>query len=335
MEALYYHKEKNNEIVCELCPHNCHISDYKLGICKVRQNIDGVLYSKNYGQVSSMGFDPIEKKPLYHFYPGSEILSIGSIGCNLKCEFCQNWQISQTSVEGFRRGTDKMNSGEILEIAVTKKNNIGIAYTYNEPTVFIEFMLDIAKEAKRNNLKNVMVTNGYINQDPLNELNEYMDAYSVDLKAFNNDFFKKYTKSELEPVKEALININKADKHLEIKNMIIPGLNDNVEEFRLMLQWIGENLGKKTVLHISKYYPTYKLNIESTSVEKMLELNEIANEYLDFVYLGNILLAEGNNTNCPRCNEILIRRTGYMTQKSVNSIGNCIKCDAHVFDHLN
>ena len=207
MEALYYHKVENNEVVCELCPHNCHISDYKLGTCKVRQNIEGILYSKNYGQVSSLGFDPIEKKPLYHFYPGTEILSVGSLGCNLACEFCQNWQISQTSVEGFKRGTDKMNPDEIMEIALSKESNTGIAYTYNEPTVFFEFMVDIAKKAKSNELKNVMVTNGFINQDPLNELNEYMDAVNVDLKAFNNAFFKKYNKSEQAPVKKTTINM--------------------------------------------------------------------------------------------------------------------------------
>lgn len=336
MEALYYSKIDNHKIKCELCPHNCILKNNQFGICKVRINKNGKLISQNYGVVSSIGFDPIEKKPLYHFYPGSQILSIGSLGCNLQCDFCQNWQISQTSVEDSKRGNQIFRSDKIIDLALSKEKNVGIAYTYNEPTVFFEFMLEVAKKAKHNELKNVMVTNGFINQEPLNELNKYVDAYSVDLKAFNNKFFVKYTKSQLEPVKETLKNIVKAGKHLEITNLVIPGLNDNPEEFELLIKWINENLGKDIVLHISKYYPTYKLKIEPTSIETMLELNNIANKYLDHVFLGNVLLPDSNNTSCPNCNEILLKRTGYLTQKhSVNSVGDCIKCGTHVLNHLN
>ena len=336
MEALYYNKMDDGKIKCELCPHNCIVKKNQSGICKVRVNKNGKLISQNYGVVSSIGFDPIEKKPLYHFYPGSEILSIGSLGCNLQCEFCQNWQISQTSVEDFKRGNEIFKSDKIIDLALSKEKNVGIAYTYNEPTVFFEFMLEVAKKAKQNKLKNVMVTNGFINQKPLNELNKYIDAYSVDLKAFNNKFFIKYTKSQLEPVKETLKNIVKAGKYLEITNLVIPGLNDNPEEFELMIKWIKENLGKDIVLHISKYYPTYKLKIEPTPVETMLELNNIANKHLDHVFLGNVLLSDGNNTHCPNCNEIIIKRTGYLSQKhSVNSVGDCTKCGTHVLNHLN
>ena len=336
MEAQYYHKIDNDKINCVLCPHNCIVKNNQSGICKVRINKNGKLISQNYGVVSSIGFDPIEKKPLYHFYPGSEILSIGSLGCNLQCEFCQNWQISQTSVEDFKRGNQIFKSDKIIDLALSKEKNVGIAYTYNEPTVFFEFMLEVAKKAKQNKLKNVMVTNGFINQKPLNELNNYVDAYSVDLKAFNNKFFIKYTKSQLEPVKETLKSIVKAGKHLEITNLVIPGLNDKPKEFELMLKWVNENLGKDIVLHISKYYPNYKLKIEPTSIETMLELNNIANKYLDHVFLGNVLLPDGNNTCCPNCNEIILKRTGYLTQKhAVNSVGDCIKCGIHVLNHLN
>ncbi|NOQ26399.1 MAG: AmmeMemoRadiSam system radical SAM enzyme [Bacteroidales bacterium] len=336
MEALYYSKIDNHKIKCELCPHNCILKNNQSGICKVRVNKNGKLISQNYGVVSSIGFDPIEKKPLYHFYPGSEILSIGSLGCNLQCAFCQNWQISQTSVEDFNGGNQIFKSDKIIDLALSKEKNVGIAYTYNEPTVFYEFMLEVAKKAKQNELKNIMVTNGFINQEPLNELNKYIDAYSVDLKAFNNEFFIKYTKSQLEPVKETLKNIVKAGKHLEITNLVIPDLNDNPKEFELMIKWINENLGKDIVLHISKYYPTYKLKIEPTSIETMLELNNIANKYLDHVFLGNVLLPDGNNTYCPNCNEIILKRTGYLTQKhAVNSTGDCIKCGTHVLNHLN
>lgn len=336
MEAQHYHSFEEQKVKCELCPHYCIINNGRSGICKVRVNKDGVLISENYGLVSSIGFDPIEKKPLYHFFPGAEILSVGSLGCNLKCEFCQNWQISQTSVEEFKRESRFYGVDEIIDLALSKRRNVGIAYTYNEPIVFFEFMIDIAKKAKENELKNVMVTNGFINQKPLSELNKYIDAYSVDLKAFREDFFVKHTNSRLEPVKETLIRIVEADKHLEITNLIIPGLNDNPEEFEQMLRWIKEYLGKNIVLHISKYYPTYKLNIEPTSIQKMLELNKIANKYLDFVYLGNVLLPEGNNTYCPNCNETLINRSGYMVKKqTVNNKGECLKCGWNVFKNIN
>ncbi len=336
MEALFYHKIDNEKIKCVLCPHNCIINNGKSGICKVRVNTKGILISENYGIVSSIGFDPIEKKPLYHFYPGTEILSVGSLGCNLQCKFCQNWQISQTSVSEFGRESMFYKPDKIIDLALSRENNTGIAYTYNEPVVFFEFMIDIAKKAKEHNLKNVMVTNGFINKDPLNELNKYIDAYSVDLKAFYNNFFTEYTKSKLEPVKESLLNIAKSGKHLEITTLVIPGLNDNPEEFEQMVKWIKENLGKDVVLHISKYYPTYKLNIEPTSVEKMLELNKIASDYLNHVFLGNVVLAEGNNTHCPNCNEILINRSGYFTKlDSVNKDGDCTNCGTHVLNHIN
>lgn len=336
MEAKYYTSLEGKKVKCVLCPHNCLIDSEKSGICKVRRNYDGRLLSENYELVSSLGFDPIEKKPLYHFYPGAEILSVGSLGCNLQCQFCQNWQISQTSVKDFERGAEKITVHEIINIAQSKVGNAGIAYTYNEPIIFYEFMIDIAKKAKVHQLKNVMVTNGFINPEPLKELHQYIDAYSVDLKAFNEDFFVKYTKSKLAPVLDTLISIAEAGKHLEITNLVIPGLNDNSEEFVGMVKWIQENLGKKTVLHISRYYPTFKLNVQQTSVEKMLELNKIAKEYLDFVYLGNVLLEEGNNSFCPNCGELLIKRSGYMTQKrSVNNQGDCLKCGANVFNFLN
>ena len=336
MEALFYHKIDDEKVKCVLCPHNCIINNGKSGICKVRVNTKGILISENYGIVSSIGFDPIEKKPLYHFYPGTEILSVGSLGCNLQCAFCQNWQISQTSVSEFGRESSFYKPDKIIDLALSKENNTGIAYTYNEPIVFFEFMIDVAKKAKEHNLKNVMVTNGFINKEPLNELNKYIDAYSVDLKAFNNNFFTEYTKSKLEPVKESLLNIVKAGKHLEITTLVIPGLNDNPKEFEQMVKWIKENLGKDVVLHISKYYPTYKLNIEPTSVEKMLKLIKVASEYLNHVFLGNVVLPEGNNTYCPNCNEILINRSGYFTKlHSINKNGDCTNCGTHVLNHIN
>lgn len=334
MEAKFYIQTDNNKVKCELCPHNCEISDGNYGICNVRENEKGKLITRNYGVVSSMGFDPIEKKPLYHFYPGSEILSVGSLGCNLKCKFCQNWQISQCNVENFEREFRYYSPQKILELTKSKKNNVGIAYTYNEPTIFYEFMLDTAILAKESGLNNVMVSNGFINKTPLKELLNYIDAFNIDLKAFSEDFYKGFTKSRLEPVKDTLLEISKAGKHLEITNLVIPTLNDDEVEFENMIKWIADNLGKDVVLHISRYYPSFQLDIEATSVEKMLKFNEIANRYLNYVYLGNLLLPEGNNTYCPQCNELSIRRSGYSTKVlSINNDGNCMHCGYHILNY--
>jgi len=327
MEALYYTQKENKKIQCELCPQNCIIHSEEFGICKVRQNIEGKLISSNYGLISSMGFDPIEKKPLYHFYPGAEILSVGSFGCNLKCQFCQNWQISQTALDELVRENMISSPEKVAQIAHAKKSNLGVAYTYNEPTIFYEFMLHTAEKVKENNQQNVMVTNGFINSKPLHHLHQVIDAYSVDLKAFNNDFFTKYTKSQLEPVKETLVNIANAGKHLEITNLVIPTLNDNPDEFEQMVKWIAQNTGKETVLHLSRYYPTYQMNIEATSINTLIGFKEIAENYLSYVYMGNINLPEGNNTYCSDCGELLITRKGYMLKKhSLSTDGNCSKC---------
>jgi len=335
MESQYYIKLPDNKAQCTLCPHMCIISNSNSGICKVRTNQNGVLISDNYGVISSIGFDPIEKKPLYHFYPGKEILSIGSFGCNLQCQFCQNWQISQVLVDTFSREHSNYSSDQILKLALSRKNNIGVAYTYNEPTVFFEFIIETARLIKSKGLKNVMVTNGYINPEPLNELHSYIDAYSVDLKAFNIDFFKKITKSTLEPVKETLKSIVKADKHLEITNLVIPTLNDDPIEFEHMCIWIANELGNKTVLHISRYFPTYKTTINSTPLEKMLELYEIAKKHLSYVYLGNISLSEGNNTFCNSCRTLLIKRIGYSTQIiSLDEKGNCKNCNQKILNYF-
>jgi pyruvate formate lyase activating enzyme len=232
-EASFYSAD-NGKIRCTLCPHNCIIHEGKRGICRVRKNDGGKLYSENFGQICSMNFDPIEKKPLYHFYPGSIIFSAGSLGCNLHCKFCQNWEISQTGIEEFGN-LRTVAPEELINKALSRENNIGIAYTYNEPTVWYEFMIETAKLAQKEGLKNVMVTNGFINPEPLEELFPYMDAFSVDLKAFSNDFYKTVTSSRLDPVLTALKNIRNSGRHLEITNLVITDLNDNEKEFTEMI----------------------------------------------------------------------------------------------------
>jgi len=328
---MYYEKSADNSVVCRLCPHNCLIKDEDTGICRVRKNEGSRLISKCYGVVSAIHNDPIEKKPLYHFYPGRDILSIGGIGCNLKCSFCQNWEISQEA-------TDYIDSykihtvDEIIAEALKSSTNIGIAYTYNEPTVWYEFMLDIAKEAHIKHLKNVMVTNGYINEEPLNELLKYMDAFNVDLKAFNDSFYRKITKSELMPVLKSIKQISESGRHMEITNLVIPTLNDDEEEFREMVKWIATETGKDTVLHISRYFPNYKMHIESTPRHILDKFYKIAREYLNYVYVGNVTYdPRKSSTYCSECGSEIIERTGYSTYMTgVDESGRCKHCGNNV-----
>ncbi|MBE9468568.1 MAG: AmmeMemoRadiSam system radical SAM enzyme [Bacteroidetes bacterium] len=333
-EALFYKKLSNNKIKCNLCPHNCIINDGKRGKCKVRFNNKGILNSEIYNKLSSLNNDPIEKKPLYHFYPGRNILSIGTIGCNLQCKFCQNWEISQTSVDDFHY-LKNINAEEIVKIATSYKNNVGIAYTYNEPIIWFEFMLEIAKLAKKKNLKNVMVTNAYINREPLELILPYIDAFSIDLKAYTDDFYKKITNSGLQAVKNTIELINKNNKHFELTNLVIPTLNDDVEIFEDMVKWIANKLGKNTVFHISRYFPMYQLKVEPTSVDKLMDLFKIAKKYLNYVYLGNVSLPNGENTICDNCGKTVITRQGYCVKnEGIDEEGKCKYCGNKIVESL-
>ncbi|NOX47337.1 MAG: AmmeMemoRadiSam system radical SAM enzyme [Chlorobi bacterium] len=332
-EAAFYIKLDSGKTQCLLCPHECKINVGKRGICHVRKNVEGKLVSENYGQVCSLHFDPIEKKPLYHFYPGSTVFSVGSVGCNLHCRFCQNCEISQTSVGDFPF-LKEYPASEIVRLAMQRKDNIGIAYTYNEPIVWYEFMLDVAKLAQNDGLKNVMVTNGFINPGPLKELMPLMDAFSVDLKAFDDGFYRKITSSRLAPVLETLNTLRRYDKHFEITNLVITAENDNEKEFADMVKWISGELGKETVLHISRYHPMYKMTNPATSVHKLMDFFRIAKEKLDFVYVGNVLTKEGQNTYCPECGHLLVERLGYSVDKTgLDEDGSCGKCGATVFNN--
>jgi pyruvate formate lyase activating enzyme len=312
-------------VQCTLCPHNCILKDGKSGICRVRINQEGKLITEVYGYVSSINFDPIEKKPLYHFYPGSIILSIGTYGCNLRCFFCQNCKISQTAAEPelFR---NFYTPQQIVSQALKQPGNIGIAFTYNEPVVWFEYMYDIARLAKKAGLKTVMVTNGFINKEPLAALLEYMDAFSVDLKAFNEEFYTKVTSSKLEPVKETLKQISQAGKHLEVVNLVIPELNDDETYFAAMTKWIATELGQETVFHISRYFPNYKLTVEATPVSSINKLKRLAENELKYVYVGNIY-AESNSTYCLKCKNILITRHSYtVSTDGLDEEGRCKVC---------
>lgn len=334
-EALYNVKE-NGKIHCTLCPHHCKIGGGRSGICNVRENRNGKLYTTNYGWVSALGVDPIEKKPLYHFYPGSPILSLGSFGCNLSCRFCQNWQISQMPGDfDFKLAGQKKSPKDIIQVVKSMDNSLGIAYTYNEPIIYYEYMLDIAKEIKSLGLKNVMVSNGYINLEPLHELLPALDACNIDLKAFTNGFYKKQTGASLQPVLDSVKAIHEAGVHLELTNLIIPGLNDDTTTFKKMIDWILQELGPEVVLHLSRYFPGYHSEIPATDIGVMNTLYNYAAEKLNFVYKGNLRDVDAATTYCPSCKNVLIKRDGYRTVNAgVAPDGTCKQCGTNVFNHF-
>ncbi|GAB4310593.1 MAG: AmmeMemoRadiSam system radical SAM enzyme [Bacteroidales bacterium] len=329
-----YFSEENEIVVCTLCPHECRLKPGATGFCRVRENNTGQLITSVYGIVSSEAWDPIEKKPLYHFFPGRPIFSIGSLGCNLHCKFCQNWQISQSSAKSFsyyRRETPD----QIVAKALSDDRNIGIAYTYNEPTVWYEFMLDTAKLAREKGLKNVVVSNGYINPEPLRELIQYIDAFSIDLKAFTDRYYRKLLGGKLTPVLDAIKIIHDSGKHIEITNLIVPDENDQIDEIVRMVRWISNELGRDTVLHISRYFPAWKWSSPPTEPETLYMALDIATQMLDWVYLGNIASDRGRDTYCPDCRELLIKRIGYHTEISgLTESGDCVYCGRHILDHV-
>jgi len=301
-EALFY--EKTGDLVrCTLCPRFCKIKPDESGFCQARKNIKGKLYSMVYEKPSALNVDPIEKKPLYHFMPGTKTFSIGTTGCNLDCMNCQNSDLSRSAPSG-----KEMSCTAIVRQA-KESGCDSVAYTYNEPTVFYEMMLDTAKLAKERGLKNIMVTNGYINPEPLAKLSEHIDAFNVDLK-FMDEKYESVCQGSLEPVKKTLIALK--DKNLEITNLIIPGLNDSFEQIEKMAIWIKENLGDDVPLHLSRFFPQHRMaDLSPTSEEIVIQAREIAMKHLKFVYTGNMLDPKGANTYCPKCKKLLIGRSGY------------------------
>lgn len=295
-EALYYRLE-DNAIRCKLCPHHCLIHNNNVGLCKVRYNQNNKLWALNYGRISSKNLDPIEKKPLFHFYPDSNIYSIGSIGCNLSCPFCQNYQIAQP--KEFRLGrppeevvdmlTAKRSVDDIVKdaIAAKKYGNIGIAYTYNEPFMSYEFLLDCCIKAKENGLKNIIVTNGMINPNPLEKILPFIDAANIDLKGIRQEVYAKLG-GKLKPVLNTIKTMVKSC-HIEITNLIVPGLNDSNDDILSLTNWIVKNLGKEIPLHFSRYFPMYNYTVPSTNIDKLKQAETIARQKgIEFVYLGNV-----------------------------------------------
>lgn len=288
-EAKYYESLDNNKVKCLLCPHNCEIKEGLYGNCKSRINSGGKLYSTIYGKVAAIHIDPIEKKPLKHFYPHSKILSVGTSGCNLHCKFCQNYEISQCYIKDMDKNyVEDLSPKELVDLAINQKDNLGIAFTYNEPFIWFEYVLDVSKIAKEYNLKTVMVTNGYVNEEPLKELNPYIDAYSIDLKSYDNYLYKNLAQGEIEPVIKNIEFIIKSGKHVEIDYLVIPNFNDDFDKFRELMVYYEKNFGKNICFHINRYFPRYKMTEEATPKETLQALEKIAKEYLNYVYVGNI-----------------------------------------------
>ena len=280
-EALYWEKT-DGAVHCLLCPHDCKIVNGVTGVCGVRRNIDGKLYTLVYGEATSVSLDPIEKKPLYHYHPGENILSLGTKGCNFKCPFCQNWAISQD----LEAQTQKATSQWVVDKA-KECNSFGIAYTYNEPFIWYEFVLDTAKLAEKEGLENVLVTNGYVNPEPLEEMLPFVGAMNIDLKSIDDEFYRKYCKGTLGPVLHTIKRSTKAC-HVELTNLVIPGLNDSDDDFSRLVDWIYENVGVDVPLHFSRYFPCYKMERPATSRETLDRAYMIAKKKLKNVYLGNV-----------------------------------------------
>jgi pyruvate formate lyase activating enzyme len=329
-EALFWEPNPNNTVRCKLCPHNCKITDGNRGICQIRVNKNGKLYTTMYGLVSPGMVDPIEKKPLYNFYPGSRVYSFGAISCNFKCDNCQNWHISQI------KALDINVEPVPPEIAVglAKQHNCkGIAWTYNEPTIWFEYTYDGSKIAKDNNLYTVYVTNGYINPAPLKKISPYLDALNIDVKSFSDDFYRKICKGRLKPVLRTAELAVKLKKHVEITNLIIPTLNDDPNQIKELTSWVYEKLGPETPLHFSRFHPDNKLkNIPVTPEKTLVKAYEIAKETgLKYIYLGNIYHPRYGNTYCPKCNNLVIRRGSLFGTKDINLInGKCPQCKTQV-----
>ncbi len=324
--AKWQEPADNGKILCTLCPRYCTIGEGQRGFCYIRQNIDGKLYSSGYGRPIGFGIDPIEKKPLNHFLPGTEILSFGTAGCNLGCKFCQNWSMSKAK-------SDNLNSLYASPedvVALAKKYGApSIAFTYNDPTIFGEYVEDVSSIAREEGLKSVMVTAGYIDKKARKEVYENIDAANVDLKAFNKDFYKKLTLSNLDDVLDTLIWLKiETDIWFEITTLLIPGENDSDEELKKESNWILENLGENVPLHFTAFHPDYKLSDkEQTPLLTLERARNIALESgIKYCYLGNVHHKEGHTTFCPNCNFSLIRRDWHSVAENLINDGKCSNC---------
>lgn len=328
--ARFWEKLSDQKVKCRLCPHQCVIASGKVGICRARKNEGGELYSLVYGSIVSMAVDPIEKKPLYHFWPGSDVFSIAAPGCNFSCNHCQNWTISQASVEDIP--TQDISPEHLIEL--TKRYNCqGIAHTYSEPAIWWEYSYDVGKLAHREGLYNVYVSNGYISIEALEEIRTYLDAANVDVKAFTDDFYRRICRAKgIKPVLDACEWMVEKGVHLETTYLVIPRENDDPEEIRKFCRWEVDKLGPGVPTHFSRFYPQYKLTDRESTPVKTLELAlKIAKEEgLHYIYIGNVPGHAEDNTHCHKCGELLIERYGFGVEKYTLKGKRCPKCGTEI-----
>lgn len=326
MEAMHWKPLDDKKVECKLCAHRCVIAKGRTGICEVRKNQDGRLEATTYGVVSSMGPDPIEKKPLNHFMPGTRAFSFGSIGCNFRCDFCQNFSISQQYT---KRGVKQVTPVEVPLLA-QKYDCQSISWTYNEPTIWYEFTLDGCILAHKAGIATSYVTNGYMTEEALRKLAPHLDAMNIDVKAFTDDFYKKFSKSRLQPVLDTCMLAMELGIHIELVMLLIPGRNDTPDEIKRFSQWVLDDLDPGTPVHFSAFHPDYKvMEINRTPTKLLEKAYGIAKEVgLRFVYMGNVPHRDEENTYCPDCGQLAIKRMGYYIMKLKHDNGKCTNCGA-------
>lgn len=331
--ADYWEKATGDRVKCLLCPHECTIGLDKKGICGVRTNYKGVLYSLTYGLAVSGHADPIEKKPLYHFHPGTDVYSFGSLGCNLKCSFCQNWSISQKDVPAVDEMFISRYRREPKEAAqeVFDSGCAGVAWTYNEPTIWMEFARDTSKIVKSKGLYSVFVTNGFMNPRPLKDIAPYLDAMNVDVKSFSKGFYHDLCKAKLEPVKRTCELAVKLGIHLEITTLVITDTNDNMEEIKKLCEWVRDSLGPSTVMHFSRYHPDYKFTKPPTPPKTLHKAAKMAKKVgLDHVYIGNMYDEKFLHSYCQKCKKVVVERGPMHVRDNRLKKGKCPHCGSSV-----
>jgi pyruvate formate lyase activating enzyme len=328
-EAMLYRKVKDDKISCFLCSHHCLIPDGKFGICNVRENRGGILYTYAYGELIAQNIDPIEKKPLYHFLPGSKSFSIAAIGCNFQCGFCQNWQISQVKeAKALGLRSQEVKPEEVVRQA-KRSGSKSISYTYSEPTIFFEYAYEISQLAKKDGLSNVFVTNGYMTEEMIHTIYPYLDAANVDLKSFRDDFYRKICKGRLAPVLKSIELMKKLNIWIEVTTLVVPGQNDSEEELKKIANFLAQ-LDTSIPWHISRFYPQYEMeDLEGTPLEILNQAYRIGkNAGLRYVYLGNV--GEGSHTYCYQCHRLLIERSGFSIGAYQVKEGRCPDCNSPI-----
>jgi len=328
-EARRYEKLENNTVKCSLCNHRCTIHEGKHGICGVRINTGGTLYAATYGKISAEAVDPIEKKPLYHYLPGTQSYSLGGVGCNFHCEHCQNWHISRAGLDESMLRSLSPEEGVSRAIA---SGSASISWTYNEPTIWHEYALDMGTLARQRGLGTVYVTNGYITEEALRELSPMLAAYRVDLKAFTDDFYKKICGARLQPVLDSAVLARELGMHIETVTLVIPGLNDSMDEQEKLIRWVIDNLGPDTPMHFTAFHPDYKMTDRArTPVATLEKIYKRAKELgLRFPYVGNIGSHRYDNTCCPACGATLIERQGFSSRVTGLDDRQCVHCGEQI-----